>query len=447
MRHSTKTGLAALAVGAMVLGAAGCAATTTDEPSATCQNDIPNVDVPSVEVWSFYPNFDLVADEFNATHDDVQVCWVMAGAGADEYNKLNVAFESGTGAPDVVQLEYDQLPNFIVRDTLVNLAEYGADKVKDDYTAGAWSSVSAGDAVYAIPVDSGPMGMFYRQDLLDAAGIPVPQTWAEFATAAQQLKDSGSAALFTDWYTNFGYFTHALLAQGGWEPFDYELSDPEEIGVNIDSEAGQAVLKYWFDLIDAGLIDTEDRGTTDYQSKLVNGGYATYIAAAWGQKNLLGVESTDPAAIWRIAPLPQWDANKPVAANHGGGGLAVTNQADDPQLAAQVAIELFGTEKAWDIGIDEVKLFPTWTPVLESDGFLGSAQEFFGDAEANRDIWYPAASDFTGTTFSPVQSFVYDKMRTQLVAAVDGKVAPEDILANVQVDVVAHLQEQGFTVK
>lgn len=447
MRNARRTGTAALAVSAIALVTAGCAATTTSEPSATCQNDILNADVPSVEVWSFYPNFDLVADEFNSTHDDVQVCWVMAGAGADEYNKLNVAFESGTGAPDVVQLEYDQLPSFIVRDTLVDIAEYGAAEVKDDYTAGAWSSVSAGDAVYAIPVDIGPMGMFYRQDLLNAAGIPVPQTWAEFAAAAQQLKDSGSAALFTDWYTNFGYFTHALLAQGGWEPFDYDLAQPDEIGVDIDSDEGRAVLDYWFALIDAGLIDTEDRGTTDYQSKLVNGGYATYIAAAWGQKNLLGVDSTDPAAIWRIAPLPQWDASAPVAANHGGGGLAVTNQADDPELAAQVAIELFGTQKAWDIGVDDVKLFPTWTPMLASDEFLGSTQEFFGATEANRDVWYPAADDFAGTTFSPVQSFVYDKMRTQLVAAIDGEVEPDEILANVEADVVAHLQEQGLTVK
>jgi multiple sugar transport system substrate-binding protein len=437
----------AAAAATLLLAITGCSAATSNESSAACQNEIPKKDAPSVEVWAFYPNFDQVVDEFNATHDDVQVCWVMAGAGADEYNKLNVAFESGTGAPDVAQLEFDQLPNFIVRDTLVDLSKYGANDVKSDYTAGAWSSVSNGDSVYAIPVDSGPMGMFYRQDILDAAGIAVPQTWAEFAAAAQQLKDSGSPALFTDWYTNFGYFTHAILSQGGWQPFDYDLSSPDTIGVDIDSDEGRAVLKYWFDLIDAGLIDTEDRGTTDYQSKLVNGGYATYIAAAWGQKNLLGVESADPAAVWRIAPLPQWDLDQPVAANHGGGGLAVTEQANDPELAAKVAIELFGTKEAWDIGIDQVKLFPTWTPVLESDEFLDSTQEFFGNEEANREIWHPAATDFAGTTFSPVQSYVYDKMRSELVAALEGTITPDQILANVQTDVVAHLEEQGFTVK
>jgi hypothetical protein len=85
--------------------------------------------------------------------------------------------------------------------------------------------------------------------------------------------------------------------------------------------------------------------------------------------------------------------------------------------------------------------------MLASDEFLGSTQEFFGDAEANRDVWYPAAGDFAGTTFSPVQSFVYDKMRTQLVAAIEGEVAPDEILANVEADVIAHLQEQGLTVK
>ena len=64
-----------------------------------------------------------------------------------------------------------------IRDALVDLTEYGANDVKDNYSEGAWKDVSSGDAVYAIPVDGGPMGMLYRKDIFEEYGIAVPTTW------------------------------------------------------------------------------------------------------------------------------------------------------------------------------------------------------------------------------------------------------------------------------
>ena len=72
-----------------------------------------------------------------------------------------------------------------------------------------------GDDLYLIPgIHSGSALLFYRKDLLDAAGIDVPTTWAEYLAAAKALTSgdvAGSAmvgatdvsAFLVDWYTRF----------------------------------------------------------------------------------------------------------------------------------------------------------------------------------------------------------------------------------------------------
>ena len=42
---------------------------------------------------------------FNKTHNDVKIDWTNAGAGGDEYTKLQTALKAGKGAPDVAMIE------------------------------------------------------------------------------------------------------------------------------------------------------------------------------------------------------------------------------------------------------------------------------------------------------------------------------------------------------
>ncbi|MTE24759.1 ABC transporter substrate-binding protein [Microbacterium sp. ZXX196] len=195
---------------------------------ATCTNDIVNEDATQVSVWAWYPAFEEVVDLFNSSHDDVQICWTNAGQGNDEYTKFSTAIEAGSGAPDVIMLESEVLSSFFIRDALVDLSEYGAADVEGDYTEGAWRDVSSGDAVYAIPVDGGPMGMLYRQDILDEYGIAAPTTWEEFAAAAETLKENGAPGVLANFPPNGRAYTQALFAQAGSTPFTYDSGSPLE---------------------------------------------------------------------------------------------------------------------------------------------------------------------------------------------------------------------------
>lgn len=435
-------GFGVAAVAAAVL--TGC----SGSPAASCTNEILNEDAPQVSVWAWYPAFEQVVDLFNESHDDVQICWTNAGQGNDEYTKFSTSLESGSGAPDVIMLEAEVLSSFAIRDGLVDLAEYGAADVQGDYTEGAWKDVSSGDAVYAIPVDGGPMGMLYRQDILDEHGITPPTTWDEFEAAAQALQDAGAPGVLANFPPNGRAFTQALFAQAGNVPFEYDSANPLEIGIDVNDQASKDVLAYWADLADRGLVAVDEAFTADYNTKLVDGTYAIYVAAAWGPGYLQGLEGSQEGAEWRAAPVPQWDTANPVQINWGGSTFAVTSQAKDKELSALVAKEIFGTEEAWTIGIEEAALFPLWKPILESDYFRDLEYPFFGGQQINNEVFLDAAAGYEGFTFSPFQNYAYDQLQEQVTAvAVEGTSTSDEALDALQSSLETYAEEQGFELK
>src|SRR5699024_11354164 len=42
--------------------------------------------------------------------------------------------------------------------------------------------------LYALPMDSGPMAMFYNKDIFDEHDIDVPETWDQYLEAARDLQ-------------------------------------------------------------------------------------------------------------------------------------------------------------------------------------------------------------------------------------------------------------------
>ncbi|MEN5074372.1 extracellular solute-binding protein [Isoptericola cucumis] len=454
MRRSMRRGVAAAATGLVTLALAACAQSDGSgggggggSAAATCTNTIQEPDATRVTMWAWYPAVEQMVDTFNSRHDDVQICWTNAGQGADEYGKFSTALEAGTGAPDVIQLESEILPTYTILDGLADLAPYGAGELEDQFPPGAWSDVSNGESVHAIPVDGGPVGMLYRADIFDRYGVEPPTTWDEFAQAARDLRDAGYDGYITNYATNGNAFNYALFAQAGWAPFDYDSSRPDEIGIDVDTPEARHVLSYWEDLVDRGLVSTDDASTADYNTSLVDGTYAVYIAAAWGPGYLEGLSDADSGAEWKAAPLPQWDPDDPVQVNQGGSALAVTSQATDEEAAATVAMELFDDEATWKVGVEEAGLFPLWNLALDADWFTDRRYPFFGGQQVNRDVFLDAAAQYPGFTFSPFQVYAYDRQTMALYDMVEGPATAEDALATLQDSLVRYAEQQGFTIR
>ncbi len=293
-------------IAALALTIAACSGGSSPSSSTDSESASPG-GVTRIKVWAWYPEFKPVVDLFNSTHKDIQIDWTNAGTGPDEYTKLQTALKAGKGAPDVVMLEFQELPTINLTKHLLDMGKYGAKKIKDNYVDWAWKQSTDGEKVYAIPVDAGPMGLLYREDIFKKHDLKVPTTWAEYKETAVALKKKDPKAFITDFGANDGGFMHGLFWQAGAKPYTYSASTLPNIGVKINDPAAQQVMTYWDDLVKSGLADTKSYGTTDFYNGLSTGKYATYIAAGWGPGYLQSV-AKKTAGKWRAAPLPQWTA-------------------------------------------------------------------------------------------------------------------------------------------
>ncbi|MEU4688103.1 extracellular solute-binding protein [Actinoplanes sp. NPDC023714] len=402
----------------------------------------------TIKVWAWYPAFQGVVDLFNKTHTDIKIEWTNAGAGQDQYTKLQTALKAGKGAPDVAMLELQEIPTFQLTKHLVDLGKYGANDVKGDYVDWAWKQVSTGDSVYAIPVDAGPMALLYREDLFKQYGLTVPKTWDEYKAQAEKLKTAtGGKSFITDFGANDGGFLTGLQWQAGAKPYTYDVANPATVGVNVNSAEAKQVMTYWEGMVDAGLADTKAYGTTDFYNGLASGKYATYIAAGWGPGYLQSVAKTT-SGKWRAAPLPQWTAGANAQGDWGGSSFAVTDQTKYPEQAATVAKEIFGAKNtdAWKIGIDEAFLFPTATPILESAAFKGKEYEFFGGQKVN-EVFVPAYNAIGEFAWSPFNSYNFNQLTTGLNQAIEKKTSWTAALDTAQANVAQYATQQGFKVQ
>ncbi len=439
---------AAIAVAGVLAACSGGGGTGGGNDAANCTNKITKTDIPVVTLWAWYPNTELVVDNFNALHDDVQVCWTNAGAGGDEYDKFQTAISAGSGAPDVVMLEADRIPTFQIQEALADLSDLGYQDVKANFSDGAWKDVSVGDAVYGAPIDGGPMGMIYRKDVFDTYGITPPTTWAEYEAAAQTVKDAGGP-FFGDFPANQPAYVTALLYQNGAQPFTYDPANEGEIGIDLNSDAAKEVLDYWAGLVSKGLVSTQDQFTPEYISGVIGGDYATYLSAAWAPGYLQGAgvgEGAD-AGVWATAPLPQWDPSNPISVNWGGSALSVSSQAKDPELAAVVAFGVYADDESLKDGWENQIIFPLNVNVLNDPAFIDAEVKFFDGQQANKEVYVPAANAYTGMTYTPIGQYFYTAFTKQIAAINDGSSSGSDAADALQADVAKYAEEQGFTVK
>jgi multiple sugar transport system substrate-binding protein len=396
-----------------------------------------------VTFWAWVPGMSRAVTEFNKTHPSICVTLEDPGAGGAEYTLLNNAMKAGSGAPDVAEMEFDEIPSFIIQKYVVNLVPYGANNYKSDFAPWAWSQVSQGGAVYAMPSDFGPMAFYYDQQTLAKYKITPPTTWAQVASDAVSLHKQDPSAYLLNLSPNDLQWLMSVMGQAGAWPFQY--SGGSNVTINWTGSAQEKFAAYWQNLINSHAVSTVNDAGTEVNTNLDKGVTAAAIDSAWAPSYFVA-DVKQSMGQWRAAPLPQWTAGADVGADWGGSTYPVFTQSKHPAQAAEFSEWLTSTDASWNIvKTPPSSLFPTYLATLNSSSFTSLTYPISGSSQPNQ-VFSAAAKNIPATPWPPFMTQALTQANTTFGGVLSGKETMQQAFAAFQTAEVKYAKAQGFNV-
>jgi multiple sugar transport system substrate-binding protein len=417
---------------------ASASPTVTVVAGASCSST-----ATKITFWAWVPGLGRAVTEFNKTHPDICVTQEDVGAGDPEYVALTNALKAGSGAPDVAEVEYDELPSFEITHDVLNLVPYGANNYKSDFVPWAWQEVSQGPAVYAMPGDAGPMAFYYNSALFAKYHLSVPATWSQFASEAATLHKDDPSAYMTNFSAVDLQWVMSLMAQDNAWPFTY--TGGSSVTINWTGPAQMAFAAYWQKMLSAHELNaTTDVSATSFadMDKDID---ASWLASAWGP-SYFAPDAKSSIGDWRASALPQWTAGADVAANWGGSSYPVFVQSKHPAQAAEFAEWLNGTTASWNITKTAPSLlFPTFVPLLNDPSFKDLNIPLSGTSDPNV-AFTGAAPKITSDQWPPFMTEALNEASTVFAGVMNGKETLAAAFTSFQNVLVSYAKAQGFTV-
>ncbi|MGI5486325.1 ABC transporter substrate-binding protein [Microtetraspora malaysiensis] len=414
-------------------GGGGTAAGGGDRPAASAGP-------VTVEWWGWAPGYEKAAEAWNASHPDIQVKYAQIEPGSKGgYQKMLGAVKAGN-APCLAQVGGETLASFLVEGALEDITDY-AKESNAKFQPWAVNSVTFGGRQVAVPVDSGPMGMFYRKDILAKHKIDVPKTWDEFAAAAEKLHAADPKAFLTSFNPDdmYGFSGYAWQAGASWFS-----TAGDAWKVSITDEPTLKVANYWQGLLDKKLVDVKPAWSDAWFKDFTDGRIASLVGAVWMTKVL---EDSIPktSGKWAVAPMPSWEPGTTVTGNVGGSPNAVLKGCAHPKEAVEFATWLSTDQAAFDDLMVNGGLFPT-----SADGTslpaMKSPRPFYGDQPVF-EVFSEAATTVAPTfAWGPTTPAVNDAFNSAVGEAVSKGGTLADALKTVQEKAVASIKDKGLSV-
>ena len=419
-------------------------------PSAAPQVSQADIDkaldtATTLTFWTWVPDVKNQVKMFTDKYPKITVDVVNVGQGAPHYQKLRTAIQSGQGAPDVTQMEYQYIPSFTLGDqgSLLDLSPYAPTDLQSQYPEWVWGQVKINNGLWGIPQDTGPMGLLYRDDLFTEAGLKAPATWDEFGAAAESYHSKNPKSWLFNVAQNQPGQLVAYLWQAGVRPFSFD--GQQTVKIDLASEQAKTVVKFFGDLVTSGAATNDADFNDSWYQGLANGKWASLPIAAWGPVFLQGTAGKT-SGKWRANPLPQWKAGDNVSSNWGGSTDAVLKLSKNQVAASQLALWINTNKDSMLRFANEQFLFPPLNSVLTDTAFTGQESKFYGGQKVNEE--FAKISDTVSTEFGwlPFMDFVYSNFNETLGKAFADK---SDAVAGLQAwqdGCAKYAKDQGFTV-
>ena len=305
-----------------------------------------------------------IADDFEA-ETGIKANIEVIGQDVFE-NRITLTFTGATGDIDVVHTPVIQVQRWVAANWLKAITEeVDAMPGKDDILAGPLDAYLIKGERWAVPFMAGTGLMTYRKDILDAAGLDVPETWEDMMEVAAAVHNDETAAIAMRAVPGQGFnmfiFPMVMRAYGGKFFEDYVNGD---LTPAINSPENLEALNIYIKLLN----EYAPQGAGNFNFAEVN-------AAAQNGQIVFAVEGTgvvsqivDPekskfANETGLALPPGGPAGRsPAIAVHG---LGIPASAANPEAAAKFIEWAVSTDTVTKISLAEP--FPDFTTGTVAD--------------------------------------------------------------------------------
>ncbi|MFG3346799.1 ABC transporter substrate-binding protein [Streptomyces sp. NPDC048018] len=292
----------------------------------------------TITFWGWAKGSKDVVDAFNASHDDIRVTFEEIPSGtAGGYAKISNAVKAGN-APDLVSVEYSSLPEFVSSGALQDIGGEFTEQDRAKLLPQTVELTTLGGRTWAVPFDAAPQAFYYRKDLFAKYRVPVPRTWDEFRSAAEQVRKADARARIATFFPDDPTTFEAMAWQAGAQWFKAE-NDTWKI--DTTDPATTRVAAYWQGLLDADLVHKNASFSPEWTGSLKNGTTIGYLGASWGAGVLKGT-LPEQSGKWAVAPMPNWGT--PASGMLGGTSFAVTRDSEKKAAAVEFAEWMATTE-------------------------------------------------------------------------------------------------------
>jgi len=318
----------------------------TGQPSATDQPAKPaegagNEVVEIRTAWfgsvARHELFNKLLDMFEAEHPNIKVVREYSDWNG-YWDKLNTQ-AAGGNAPDVIQFTPLHIAEYAGRDVPLNLEEYVKSGKIDlsDWDPKVVESGKYRGNLYMVSIGMSSPAMFANVDLLNRAGIAMPETdlsYSEFASFVKegQSKLGDGAWMLFDSGGNFDHFVIYLLQKGK------KITSDDGTKLGFDQKDVEEWLSWWDDMREAGAVPPAEvmaeHGSKPWEDSLLVHQKVAIHATNGNQLKIFQRYMEDRVDILRLPTMPGG------ASKYGevftGVFLAISKNSKHPEEAAKL---------------------------------------------------------------------------------------------------------------
>ena len=344
----------------------GCAgnAPAGNDPAAGAGNQTPSsAKATTLSFWTFqnaHQEFMVdAANSWNEQNPDRQIeLEVGVYSYDDNHNNLLISLQSGTGAPDIVDIEIGRFANYLKGTPQLVPLNDQIEPIKDKLIMSRFENYAKDGNYYGVDYHVGIPVIYYNTEICNQAGVNIDdiKTWDDFVEAGKVVVEKTGIPMTTlEIQEHWSYYPLETQAGTDWLGKDGS--------VILDSQENIDVLQFLYDMMYVDKIAVAAPGgfhhAEEYYGFMEAGGAASVWMPQWFMNRFTDYMPNLNGKI-AIRPLPRFEEDGGYAAGMGGTGTAITNQCENIELAKEFLtyskLSVEGALKCWTVlGFDPLR--------------------------------------------------------------------------------------------